>query len=212
MIYRKLGYSVKRKVRTAKKILYGLAVIVFGILGLNASDLSDKVFANNSKNESSEIIDDYTSDEVDNSSTSVKPKKGDVLIGKIVKVADGDTATLIDENGNKYRIRFYGIDAPESDQEFGRESTIYVVRKILNKKVKVKVEGIDKYRRVLGIIYIDDLNLNEDLLKNGYAWVYHYNQDAKYKSLMNEAKKNKLNLWENANAVDPYSWRKRNKN
>jgi endonuclease YncB( thermonuclease family) len=38
------------------------------------------------------------------------------LEGKIIKVADGDTITIIDNSDNKYRIRLGGIDPPEKDQ------------------------------------------------------------------------------------------------
>jgi len=42
----------------------------------------------------------------------------DALQGKVVKVADGDTVTIVDSRGNKHRIRLGGIDAPEKDQLF----------------------------------------------------------------------------------------------
>jgi hypothetical protein len=42
----------------------------------------------------------------------------DVIIGKVVGVADGDTITVL-ENRTQYKIRLYGIDTPESHQDFG---------------------------------------------------------------------------------------------
>ncbi|MGL5023235.1 MAG: thermonuclease family protein [Cetobacterium sp.] len=42
--------------------------------------------------------------------------------GKVIKVADGDTITILEENGDKTRVRFYGIDAPEKKQEYGIKS------------------------------------------------------------------------------------------
>jgi len=47
----------------------------------------------------------------------------DTLQGNVVKVADGDTVTIVDERGDKHRIRLGGIDAPEKDQPYGSEST-----------------------------------------------------------------------------------------
>ena len=41
---------------------------------------------------------------------------GITLEGKVIKVADGDTITIIDNSDNKYRIRLGGIDPPEKDQ------------------------------------------------------------------------------------------------
>lgn len=37
-----------------------------------------------------------------------------VIEGKVVKIIDGDTLELLDTNKNSYRIRLYGIDAPEN--------------------------------------------------------------------------------------------------
>ena len=47
----------------------------------------------------------------------------DTLQGKVVKVADGDTVTIMDDSGKKHRIRLAGIDAPENNQSYGDVST-----------------------------------------------------------------------------------------
>ncbi len=40
----------------------------------------------------------------------------DSLTGKVVKVADGDIITVLDNTNAQYRIRLQGIDAPETGQ------------------------------------------------------------------------------------------------
>ncbi len=40
----------------------------------------------------------------------------DTLTGKVVKVADGDSITVLDSTNTQHRIRLQGIDAPETDQ------------------------------------------------------------------------------------------------
>ena len=47
---------------------------------------------------------------------------GQVLTGRVVRVADGDTVTILDSNNTQHRIRLQGIDAPESHQAFGTQS------------------------------------------------------------------------------------------
>ena len=47
-----------------------------------------------------------------------RPEGGEVISGRIIEVYDGDTATLLTRD-KRYRIRFYGIDAPERDQPDG---------------------------------------------------------------------------------------------
>ena len=59
---------------------------------------------------------------------------GDTLVGKCVWVTDGDTATVKTESGEKYTVRFQGIDAPESAQSYGKEAKEALMGLILNKK------------------------------------------------------------------------------
>lgn len=46
--------------------------------------------------------------------------------GQVIRVTDGDTIVVINEDREQVRIRLYGIDAPESDQAFGDEATEFV--------------------------------------------------------------------------------------
>ncbi len=43
----------------------------------------------------------------------------DSLTGKVVKVADGDSITVLDSTNTQHRIRLQGIDAPEKGQPYG---------------------------------------------------------------------------------------------
>lgn len=133
------------------------------------------------------------------------------LTGKIIKVIDGDTVTLLDNNGKKRKIRLDGIDCPETGQEYGEEATRYVEKIAMSKCVCVEIKGTDIYNRTLGIIYVDDLNINEQLLTKGLAWVYKYNKDPAYHQLERKAREKKKNIWSNPNSVDPSTWRKNKK-
>ena len=131
--------------------------------------------------------------------------------GKVIRVSDGDTVVLLDSADNKIKIRLYGIDAPESKQPFGKESTEYLTKKILNKTVSVETKGIDIYKRTLGVIYLKDKNVNAMMVRNGYAWNYKYSKDKYYIKLQQQAKAKKKGLWQDENAIDPWLWRKENK-
>ena len=89
----------------------------------------------------------------------------------VTDVYDGDTITCkIDLgfkiNAYKQKIRLYGIDTPELRGE-ERERGLYyrdkLREKILNKDIILKTikDKRGKYGRILGIIYLDDLNINE---------------------------------------------------
>lgn len=48
------------------------------------------------------------------------------LKGRVVKVSDGDTITLLDAGNNQHKIRLNGIDAPEKSQAFGQKSRAHI--------------------------------------------------------------------------------------
>ncbi len=60
----------------------------------------------------------------------------DTLTGKVVKVADGDSITVLDNTNTQHRIRLQGIDAPERKQAFGNASRKYLANLVANKKIK----------------------------------------------------------------------------
>jgi endonuclease YncB( thermonuclease family) len=134
------------------------------------------------------------------------------LIGKVIKVADGDTFTL-SANNKKYKIRMYGIDAPESHQSYGKQSTKYLSTLILNKNVGIKIIDEDRYKRVVAKVYLNNEEINLKLLKDGMAWFYEYhaaNEDA-YRKAYEDAKRLNYGLWSDKNAINPREYRIINK-
>lgn len=91
--------------------------------------------------------------------------------GRCIRVSDGDTIT-IDAGGGKEKVRLIGIDAPELQQEGGREARQYLAKRILNRRVKVEGETRDRYGRLLGTVYLGAENINLSLVREGHAWDY----------------------------------------
>ena len=60
----------------------------------------------------------------------------DVLEGRVVAVADGDTITLPDANRQQHKIRLAGIDAPERAQPFGLRSKQHLAELAFGKDAK----------------------------------------------------------------------------
>ena len=83
--------------------------------------------------------------------STASTEKGNVLRGKVVRVADGDTVTiLVDET--QHRIRLDGIDCPELKQAFGRKAKDFVSDLVFGETVKVVYEDTDFYGRILGAL------------------------------------------------------------
>lgn len=131
-----------------------------------------------------------------------------LVSGKVTRVVDGDTIHIED-----ITVRLYGIDAPEKDQPYGEESANHLFQLIGNKQVVVEVVGQDRYNRIIGKIYLDNVYINNLLVEYGCAWWYR-----KYAPLETDleiseksAQERKLGLWRFENAVPPWKWRYKNK-
>ena len=74
----------------------------------------------------------------------------DTLNGKVVKVADGDTVTVLDSTNTQHRIRLTGIDTPEMGQPFGNAAKKHMTTLVAGKMVMVEYEKSDRFGRILG--------------------------------------------------------------
>ena len=97
----------------------------------------------------------------------------DKIFGKVVSVTDGDTITVI-ENRTQHRIRLFGIDSSERRQDFGNRARQFVADRVFGKQVWVVKQDVDRDSRIVGMVYVADVCVNEELVKNGLAWVYRY--------------------------------------
>lgn len=109
----------------------------------------------------------------------------EVITGRVVKLADGDTFTILVEGNKQVKVRFHGIDCPESKQDFGTRAKQFTSELVFSKTVNVQVKDVDRYGRTIGIVILPDGRiLNEELLKAGLAWHYkHYDKSEKYAAL-----------------------------
>jgi micrococcal nuclease len=136
------------------------------------------------------------------------------ITGKVVGVSDGDTIKVLSE-GKTVKIRFYGIDAPEkkNGQAFNQVAT-KVLKSLLSATVTVEQKGVGKYDRIIGVVYSDaGMNLNREMVKLGYAWVYKkYCRETfcdEWSILEEAARNNKVGLWKQQ-AIPPWEFRRKN--
>src|SRR5204863_1110196 len=100
-----------------------------------------------------------------------------VFMGRVVRIADGDTITVLDGSNAQHRIRLQGIDAPESHQAFGTQSKKNLSELIFDKDVTVEYEKIDRYGRIVGKITLAGTDIDLEQIKAGMAWHYKDYQD-----------------------------------
>jgi len=87
-------------------------------------------------------------------SISSSPSTASILEGTVVKVADGDTITVLDFNKVQHRVRVAGIDAPEKKQSFGNASGKRLVELVARKEVRVEFQKHDRYGRIVGKVWV----------------------------------------------------------
>lgn len=126
-----------------------------------------------------------------------------------LKIIDGDSLEI-----GKARIRLQGIDAPEYIQtcknennksyHCGIDSTNFLKHLTNDKTIICTIHDTDKYKRYLCTCYANNLNINSELVKNGYAITY---LDDTYKKEESIAKRNKSGIWD-GDFIHPRLFRK----
>ena len=130
------------------------------------------------------------------------------FVAQVIVVLDGDTVMVLHAN-KKTTIRLAGIDAPEKRQPYGPASRDSLASMVLRKDVRVTTNTVDDYGRVVAILAVDQLNVNEEQLRRGMAWEYsHYHSDKALIALQAEAQRARRGLWASANPTPPWEFRK----
>ena len=109
------------------------------------------------------------------------------------RVVDGDTIDVTIDLGFdlsiKQRVRVAGVDTPEkrtrdlNEKKLGKDATYWLEDKLddavndgfdLSIRTELDKGATGKYGRLLGWLYVGDegRSLNEQMVEEGYAWVY----------------------------------------
>lgn len=130
------------------------------------------------------------------------------LEAQVLKIIDGDTIEVLNSRG-VFKVRLFGIDAPEIKQEFGEESRAFLASMISDKKVDIICKDEDQYGRILGIVEFEGKDINKIMVDSGHAWAYTHYTDL-YAKDQTLAQDSKMGLWKGKKPLEPYKWRKQN--
>jgi len=134
----------------------------------------------------------------------------DEFTGRVVGITDGDTIEVM-RDGRAVKIRLFGIDCPESGQDFGSRAKQFTSESVFNKDVRVVVQDTDRYGRLVADIYTQDgKRLNESIVSNGLAWWYvqYAPRDTGLQRREERAKLSRLGLWSDPNPIPPWDFRR----
>lgn len=127
----------------------------------------------------------------------------------VVRIVDGDTIVVRLGSGREERVRYIGIDTPESVkpntpvQCFAKAASDANAALVDGRRVRLErdVSERDRYGRLLAYVHRsdDDLFVNAELVRQGYAHASPYPPDvrheADFRSLEREARTARRGLW-----------------
>ena len=131
----------------------------------------------------------------------------------VVGVSDGDTLTArcgAPRTYQQVKVRLAGIDAPEKAQPFGQRSKQSLSDLCFKQEAKLMPRDVDRYGRAVASVSCQGQDAGRHQVRAGMAWVYD-----KYSRgfeglyiLQSQAKAERLGLWADKHAVQPWEWRK----
>jgi endonuclease YncB( thermonuclease family) len=132
-----------------------------------------------------------------------------VLSGQ-ASVIDGDTIEIHDQ-----RIRFFGIDAPESHQtceaagqtyRCGQQAALALADRIGQQTVSCEKHDVDRYGRIVAVCRAGGEDLNAWMVSQGWALAYRHYSTA-YVGQEEAAHAAKLGIWRGPFTA-PWDWRR----
>jgi len=128
------------------------------------------------------------------------PMPRTVGVVQVVEIVDGDTIR-VRIGGEIYAVRYIGIDCPEKDEPLYEEATAANRQLVEGQEVRLEkdVSETDKYGRLLRYVWLGDVLVNAELVRQGLAEAVRYPPDVKYQALLQdaeaEARRAQRGLW-----------------
>lgn len=137
--------------------------------------------------------------------------------GVVLGISDGDTIQA-NFGGKKTTIRLACIDAPEKKQLGGEESTDKLKQLLpIGQNIKLRLVNRDRYKRLIGEIYLNNQSVNLQMVTEGQAVVYRqylsgcFDTKDSFLDAESKAKNQRLGFWSQSNPIMPWEFRKMNK-
>lgn len=93
-----------------------------------------------------------------------------VIHGKVTGI-NNDHSLVIQEGGKTYVFHFYGIVFPKEARGISKGSRVFLEEATFGKRVRVRPISAGRSKRRYALIFLDGLNLNEEMVRRGMAWV-----------------------------------------
>lgn len=137
---------------------------------------------------------------------------GEQISLTVYKIIDGDSFEGR-ANGQNFRIRLFGIDAPEKGQDFYQKSKERLGQLCKEGPINIKLRNKDYFGRWVADGYtFNGEFINQTMVKEGLAWHFtKYSKDATLKKLERDARDAQIGIWSVKNPIPPWEYRKSKK-
>ena len=139
----------------------------------------------------------------------------EIIIGRVANIIDGDTLILADASNQQRKIRLFGIDAPETTQDFGQKAKAYLSALALSQQATADCRMAERSSSALCVVTVGGQDIGLELIRNGAAWSYplhNAQQSAKERADYTQAefmaKIHRHGLWDSKNPMPPWDWRR----
>lgn len=146
------------------------------------------------------------------------PGHAEVISGRVVHVADGDTITVLDASKVQHKVRLAGIDAPEKSQAYGQHSRDSLAELVANRAVIVETHKKDRYGRHVGKVLVNGQDVNLEQIRRGMAWFYRDfareltpADQQSYDRAETEARDFRKGVWMDKRPTPPWEFRQSNR-
>jgi len=136
----------------------------------------------------------------------------ETVIGKVVGITDVDTLKILTADNRQIKVRLAYIDTPERNQPYGSKARQILADKVFQEQVRVEKVTIDRYKRLVGRVYLGARNINAEMVADGAAWVYRkYSDDPGMLALEAQAREERKGLWAlpKSQRIPPWEWRRK---
>jgi endonuclease YncB( thermonuclease family) len=151
-------------------------------------------------------------------------RTGKKLWGTVASVKHTTLLLVATPDNGPLQVLLYGIEPPEwpsqaadhkdiPGQPYGLDALAYVRDLLTSKQVQIESFGKDRRGRILGVVWLGDINVNLSMVREGLAWVSPSVSDARVRAELEvaeqQAQKGKYGLWSMPNPEPPWEYRKR---
>jgi endonuclease YncB( thermonuclease family) len=135
----------------------------------------------------------------------------ETLEGDVIRIASGDTLTIVDPRKREHTVRLAEIDAPERKQAFGARSRQSLSALCFKKTAQIEWREKDRNGRYIGQVICAGVNANAEQVRRGFAWVSARSTQpgSPLYEIEAYARFREIGLWADPRSIPPWEWRAR---